>query len=189
MTEALAQARSSRIANTDRHAASRSIEALAREIGAACAGPEEAAPGRICSALGCALSDPALLEGVDLRPQPGGYARIPLHGDPQGRFTVLAIVWGADQFSPPHAHHTWCAYGVVRGPLQETLFAWDAARGRAEPRDTRLRQTGYVCHARAGLDQIHRLGNSGISPAVSIHVYGVGCERVGTDVNRTVPAA
>ena len=51
--------------------------------------------------------------------------------DPAGRFTLLSIVWGPGQFSPPHAHDTWCAYAVAENTLTETLYAFDAASGKA----------------------------------------------------------
>ena len=41
-------------------------------------------------------------------------------------------------------------------------------------------------HAAAGLDQIHKLGNPGTRPAISIHVYGVERDRIATHVNRAV---
>jgi len=51
---------------------------------------------------------------------------------------------------------------------------------------TDIRPPGYGCFAHAGLDQIHRLGNSGAETAISIHVYGVDAARVRTHVNRVV---
>ena len=106
--------------------------------------------------------------------------------DPAGRFTIVAIVWGRGQFSPIHAHHTWCAYAVHENALEETLYDWDGESAAALPARTEVRSPGYGCYAHAGLDQIHRLGNSGSRPAISIHVYGVERERVGTHVNKVV---
>ena len=53
----------------------------------------------------------------------------------------------------------------------------------------RLREPGYACFAPAGLEQIHRLGNAGGVPAISIHAYGVEGSRVGTHVNRLMDVA
>ena len=88
-----------------------------------------------------------------------------------------------------HAHHTWCGYAVYENPLHETLFRFDPAQGKAEPVRTEVRVPGYSCYAGAGLDQIHRLGNSGPRPAISIHAYGVERERIATHVNRVVDVA
>jgi predicted metal-dependent enzyme (double-stranded beta helix superfamily) len=165
------------------------IGALAAEISAACFEAAENKAERIKAALARAVADPRLLSAEQRTPAADCYARHVIYSDPAGRFTVLAIVWGPGQFSPPHAHHTWCAYAVHEGPLEETVFHWDEAAGRAEPLRTTERLPGYSCHAGAGLDQIHRLGNSGTRPAISIHVYGVERASIGTGVNRMVETA
>jgi predicted metal-dependent enzyme (double-stranded beta helix superfamily) len=161
---------------------------LAAEISAACDEPG-AMRQRIRAALARTVAIPQLLHPDQRMPQSGCYARHVLHSDPAGRFTIVAIVWGAGQFSPAHAHHTWCAYAVYEKTLEETVFAWNAATDQAEPVRTEIRPAGYCCFSVAGLDQIHRLGNSGPDCAISIHVYGVEGERVATHVNRQVDVA
>jgi predicted metal-dependent enzyme (double-stranded beta helix superfamily) len=141
---------------------------------------------RIVAALQQAAAWPDLLAADQRCPQAHGYARHLIHGDPSGRFTIVAIVWRPGQFSPIHAHHAWCAYAICEGTLQETLYAWDPDGGRARPVRTDDRPAGYGCYARAGLDRIHRLGNAGAETAISIHAYGVERERVATHVNRVV---
>ena len=98
-------------------------------------------------------------------------------------------MWGPGQFSPPHAHHAWCAYAVRSGVLNETLYAYDDATGLARPSRVATRTAGHACFADGGLDQIHRLGNAGSEPAISIHVYGVARDRIATHVNRIVEVA
>ena len=165
------------------------LGALVREVASACDGPPAAMQPRLTAALAAAAADPALVTAAQCRPQAECYARHVLYGDPDGRFTVLALVWRPGQFSPPHAHHTWCAYAVRAGALSETLYAFDGATSTARPLREAARTAGYVCFAEAGLDQIHRLGNSGAEPAMSIHVYGVARERVATHVNRMLEVA
>jgi predicted metal-dependent enzyme (double-stranded beta helix superfamily) len=165
------------------------IGELAAGISFACCVELADMPGRIRLALARAAADPALLGEADRRPQAEGYARRVIYADPAGRFTILAIVWAAGQFSPAHAHHTWCAYAVYDGELEETLFRWNPASEVAEPLRTQGRSSGYSCFAEAGLDQIHSLGNSSAHPAISIHVYGVERERITTHVNRLVDSA
>ncbi|HEY1541988.1 MAG TPA: cysteine dioxygenase family protein [Xanthobacteraceae bacterium] len=162
------------------------LRELARIVERACDGPPSRMAGRIAPALSAAAAEPGLLAAGQCQARTDTYARHVLYGDPAGRFTVLALVWGTSQFSPPHAHHAWCAYAVRAGVLDETLFAYDAAAGMARPVRTATRTAGYACFAHGGLDQIHRLGNAGVAPAISIHVYGVGRERIATDVNRLV---
>jgi len=162
---------------------------LVRALVRACDAPAARMAERIVPALAAAAADPAIVAAGQCRPQAGCYARHVLYADPDGRFTVLALVWDAGQFSPPHAHHAWCAYAVRTGMLTETLFAYDDAAGLARPSRVAARAAGYACFAHGGLDQIHRLGNAGAEPAISIHVYGVARDRIATHVNRIVEVA
>ncbi|MCX7310794.1 MAG: cysteine dioxygenase family protein [Alphaproteobacteria bacterium] len=165
-----------------------SLGALAVEISLACADAVDMEP-RIRAALERAAADPDLLTAEQREPKEDCYARHVVYSDPFGRFTILAIVWGAGQFSPTHAHDTWCAYAVHDGPLRETVYALDATRSKAKPICTTVRNPGYSCFAGAGLEQIHRLGNAGTTPAISIHVYGVERQRISTHVNRVLEIA
>src|SRR4029079_15665269 len=99
---------------------------------AACGEPLDAMGARIKAALARAVSDPGLLSPEQGEPKPGCYARHVLYSDPAGRFTILSIVWDRGQFSPAHAHHTWCAYAVLENPLDETVYRFDPAAAKAE---------------------------------------------------------
>lgn len=160
--------------------------ALMAEIGAACDGPPEAMGERITRALGAIAAIPGLLSAELRAPRAGCYARHPIASDPAGRFTLLSLVWSPGQFSPPHAHDTWCAYAVVENQLSETLYDFDPRSGSATASGAAYREPGYACFAPAGLEQIHRLGNGGDVPAISLHVYGVDGSRVATHVNRLI---
>jgi predicted metal-dependent enzyme (double-stranded beta helix superfamily) len=164
-----------------------SIGVLAAEISAACDSPGDMG-ARIRKALERAVAYPDLLAPEHRATSTQCYARHVLYSDPLGRFTVLAIVWDAGQFSLPHAHETWCSYAVQDGSLRETLYSFEPASGKAKPLGSKVRDPGYSCFAGAGLDQIHRLGNPGTSPAISIHAYGVSRERISTHVNRVLEA-
>jgi predicted metal-dependent enzyme (double-stranded beta helix superfamily) len=162
------------------------LAALMAEIGEACDGPASLMGDRLAAALRSAAANPTLLAPERRAPRPDCYARHVIASDPAGRFTLLSIVWAPGQFSPPHAHDTWCAYAVVDNALTETLFEFDAVSDKAVSSGVSLRQPGYACFAPAGLEQIHRLGNAGDVPAISLHAYGVERARVGTHVNRLV---
>ena len=165
------------------------IARLALDVAAALDGPSAPFGVGIKSALARAVTDPDLLSCDQRQPKSGCYARHVLHSDPDGRFTILAIVWDSGQFSPAHAHDTWCGYAVLENALDETVFRYNADVAKAEVLRTEVREPGYSCFADAGLDQIHRVGNSGSRPAISIHVYGVERERIATHVNRLVDVA
>ena len=93
--------------------------------------------------------------------------------------TAEALVWRPRQMSPVHGHQTWCAFGVHRGWLAETLFSsGPVARGCVQ------RWVGDVGHAGADPDSVHRLANLGTETAISIHVYGAPYDRRGEQVNQ-----
>jgi predicted metal-dependent enzyme (double-stranded beta helix superfamily) len=165
------------------------VALLMAEIGDACDGPAHAMGDRIAHALRVAAAMPDLLTPGLRVPRNGCYARHTIAADPAGRFTLLSIVWGPGQFSPPHAHDAWCAYAVAENTLTETLYEFDAQSGNAVAADTAQREPGYACFAPAGLEQIHRLGNASGVGAISLHAYGVEGSRVGTHVNRLMDVA
>ncbi len=75
---------------------------------------------------------------------------------------------------------------MVENPLDETLYDFEPRSGKATASGAACREPGYACFAPAGLEQIHRLGNAGDVPAISLHVYGVDGSRVATHVNRLI---
>lgn len=162
------------------------LEILVERLDAACAGPTDALQAEVLTALAQAIKDPDLLSEGQRAARPDGYTRHVLHTDPRGRFTVVSLVWSAGQFSPVHGHHTWCGYGVVAGSLREEMYTWAPSRKVATVASIRDRNAGALSFAYAGLEEVHRLGNSGPERAVSVHVYGVDGPRVGSHVNRLV---
>jgi predicted metal-dependent enzyme (double-stranded beta helix superfamily) len=151
--------------------------ALARLVAAADAACLTDAPQ---AALAPLLADPALLDGVALAPCAERYARHLLHADPRGRYTLLALLWRPGQMSPVHAHHVWCAFGVVSGVLTEHHFAPGEP---PRPTGCRLLHPGDACQGPGAPHLIHRLGNCGTAPAVSIHAYGAAWDAAGRGVN------
>jgi hypothetical protein len=170
------------------------LPGLAGEIELACMGQADLVPYAVRQALNDGLADAqdAAQLGTLLGSMPRSeqtYTRHILHADPMGRFTVVALIWGAQQFSPVHAHHTWCAYRVLEGELTESHYEWDRTAQQAYLFNKVIRTAGQSVCGHAGMELIHRLGNSGCAPAVSIHVYGVDSGRVGSHVNRVLPWA
>ncbi len=159
----------------------------------ACREAPDLVPYRVRQALNRALTQ-ALVPGVvagllNLPRAEQTYSRHILHADPQGRFTVVGLVWAPGQFSPLNPHYTWWAFPVLSGVLSETHYAWDAAAGHAYPFNSMARIAGQSVCGHAGLELIHRLGNASHDdpePAVSLHVYGIDAERVSTHVNRVL---
>lgn len=159
------------------------IADLAAEVAAALRLPVASQGERIAGALRRAVLGADLLAPAHTRPGSDCYARHVLHADEDGRFTILALAWAPGQGSPVHAHRTWCAFAVRQGMLRETLFAFDRTAPGALAMAEHERQPGYAAFAPPGLERGHRLVNAGPETAVSIHVYGVGGDRIATDVN------
>jgi predicted metal-dependent enzyme (double-stranded beta helix superfamily) len=140
------------------------------------------------AALAQAAADPALLSDAQRESSDACYRRHLLAADPHGRYAIAALVWMPGQASPVHAHHTWCGYAVIEGTLTETVYDWDASADCALPVREQPRDAGAVSFTRAGRTGIHRLGNAGDAPAISLHLYGVAGEQMSTHVNDIVRA-
>ncbi|WP_420995910.1 cysteine dioxygenase [Cupriavidus sp. 30B13] len=120
---------------------------------------------------------------------PHGYVRYLVHADPLARYSAMLLVWRPGQHSPVHGHQTWCAYRVLQGTLHERHYRWDAQAQRARQCGEMSRTVGDTFSVPAGLRHIHALGNDGDEVAVSLHIYGVDQEHIGSGVNLLVDAA
>lgn len=116
--------------------------------------------------------DPPFLE-----PAPDRYARRLMHRAPDGRYTVIAMVWGVGQGTPLHDHAgTWCVECVYRGKIRVTSFSVHG--GDPEKDIVRFEQESVIM---AGVGEAgalippfeyHKIENPAATPAVTIHVYG-----------------
>ena len=112
-----------------------------------------------------------------LRPAPDRYARRLMHRDPQGRYTVLVMVWGPGQATPLHDHAgTWCVECVYREKIQVTSYSVHGG----DP-ETDVVQFSEEKVIRAGVGEAgalippfeyHVIANPGDTPAITLHVYG-----------------
>src|SRR5262245_57902858 len=46
---------------------------------------------------------------------PDDYRSHTLHVEPDGSFSIIALVWRPGQATRIHDHVTWCAFGVIQG--------------------------------------------------------------------------
>ena len=53
---------------------------------------------------------------------PDGYRSHTLHVEPDGSFSIVALVWRPGQVTRIHDHVTWCVFGVIQGIEHEELF-------------------------------------------------------------------
>jgi 3-mercaptopropionate dioxygenase len=112
-----------------------------------------------------------------------GYRSYPLHTEPDGSFSVVALVWQPGQVTAIHDHVTWCVFGVIQGVEHEELFTLDEERGCLVEAGAKANATGEVSRF-APPGDVHRVRNVGDDTAISIHVYGTDVSRIGSSVRR-----
>ena len=107
-----------------------------------------------------------------------------LHVEPDGAFSIVAIVWRPGQRTSIHDHLTWCVVGVVHGAETEELFSLCENGARLTRVGTTVNRVGEVVGF-APPGDIHRVANTGSENAISIHIYGSDIRRVGSSVRRS----
>jgi predicted metal-dependent enzyme (double-stranded beta helix superfamily) len=124
------------------------------------------------------LPSPDVLTADERVGSPDGYRSHTLHVEPDGSFSIVALVWRPGQVTRIHDHVTWCVFGVIQGVEHEELFDSELNLiGRSD------NQIGDVSGF-APPGDIHRVHNTGGTTAISIHVYGTDVTRVGSSVRR-----
>jgi 3-mercaptopropionate dioxygenase len=130
------------------------------------------------------LPGPDILTRAEREGSPDGYVCHVLHTEPDGSFSVCALVWRPGQMTPIHDHVTWCVVGVVQGAEYEELFALRDGGTALQAVGRRVNHPGDV-GGFAPPGDIHRVRNHGRDVAISVHVYGADIPRLGNSVRRT----
>ena len=115
-----------------------------------------------------------------------GYQSHLLHAEPDGSFSVAAMVWLPGQQTPIHDHVAWCVTAVLAGCEHEEVFALTGGGRALRLADRNANPPGTVTGF-APPGDIHRVRNSGGGVAVSMHVYGADISRLGTSIRREYP--
>jgi 3-mercaptopropionate dioxygenase len=129
------------------------------------------------------LPTPDVLTNEQRVGDPRGYRSYPLHIEPDGTFSVVALVWRPGQVTPIHDHVTWCVFAVIQGMEHEELYEFDEERDCLVEAGTKTNDAGDVSGF-APPGDIHRVRNVGDDTAISIHVYGTDVSRIGSSVRR-----
>jgi predicted metal-dependent enzyme (double-stranded beta helix superfamily) len=133
---------------------------------------------RVADELRRNLPGPDVLTATQRLGSPDGYRSHTLHVEPDGSFSIVALVWRPGQLTRIHDHVTWCVFGVIQGVEHEELFDADLSLlGRSENR------TGDVSGF-APPGDIHRVHNTSETTAISIHIYGTDITRIGSSARR-----
>jgi 3-mercaptopropionate dioxygenase len=162
------------------------FEALVTAIRAVVRGGADAdrTAQRVAAELQRHLPSPDLLTAEQRIGDPDGYRSHVLHAEPDGCFSIVALVWRPGQSTPIHDHVTWCVFGVIQGIEYEELFTLDEDRGCLVEAGSSMNRTGEVSGF-APPGDIHRVRNAGAETAISIHVYGTDVAKLGSSVRRS----
>ncbi len=129
------------------------------------------------------LPSPDVLTAEQRIGDPERYCSHVLHIEPDGAFSIVALVWRPGQVTTIHDHVTWCVFGVIEGVEYEELFRLDDERGCLLAAGSNANLTGDVSGF-APPGDIHRVRNVGVDTAISIHIYGTDVARIGSSVRR-----
>ena len=124
------------------------------------------------------LPGPGVLSPEQRLGSPAGAVSHTLHVEPDGSFSVTAVVWRAGQLTRIHDHTTWCVFGVIQGVEHEDVY--DADLNLVGQNDNLVGDVNGF----APPGDIHRVHNTGEETAISIHVYGTDVTRIGSSVRR-----
>jgi predicted metal-dependent enzyme (double-stranded beta helix superfamily) len=137
----------------------------------------------VAAALERHLPSPSILTEEQRSGDAETYKSEVLYSEPDGSFSIVALVWRPGQVTPIHDHVTWCVFGVIQGMECEELFELNEQGTCLVEAGDRVNTTGEVSGF-APPGDIHRVRNGGDLTAISIHIYGTDVSRIGSSVRR-----
>lgn len=144
-------------------------------------------PFRVAERLPKLLKDPHLLNSDQRESSAHSYRRHILYVDPDGRFSICAVVWEPGQTTPALDHPCWWVVGVYEGELREACYR------RLNGRDgtPRLMPTGVTHHRSRDVTyldlpgkNLHRFDNPTKEEAISLHIYGADIRSSGSSIGQ-----
>ena len=124
------------------------------------------------------LPTPDVLTAEQRLGSPDRYCDHTLYIEPDGSFSIIAVIWRPGQATRIHDHVTWCAVGVIQGVEHEDLY--DADLNLIGHNENHVGDVSGF----APPGDIHRVHNTEETTAISIHVYGTDLNRIGSSVRR-----
>jgi 3-mercaptopropionate dioxygenase len=137
----------------------------------------------VADALREHLLPPESLPADQLAGERGTYRSHRLHVEPDGSFSMLAIIWQPGALTRIHDHVTWCVFGILAGVEYEDLYTLSDDGTALIEAGTNPSPAGEVTGF-APPGDIHRVRNVGDSTAVSLHIYGTDLDRIGSSARR-----
>jgi predicted metal-dependent enzyme (double-stranded beta helix superfamily) len=118
------------------------------------------------------------------------YRQHVVHVHPEGRYSLVALVWRPGQATPIHDHRCWCVVGVLEGEEEERRYRLVEHDGEHV-----LVLTGTGRHGQGAIsslvppdENIHQVSNSSGDLTLSLHVYGADIARCGSSINHVFDA-
>lgn len=118
---------------------------------------------------------PGFLPERFTKTSPQNYARRLVYADPQGRFTVMAMVWDKEQGTPLHDHDgLWVVECVYAGRMFVTNYAYEGLKDGLHQFSEQYSEFGVPGEAdyRIPPFEHHVLRNAQDAPSVTLHVFG-----------------
>jgi 3-mercaptopropionate dioxygenase len=137
----------------------------------------------VAAELGRNLPGAEILTEEEQAGEPDDYRCHVLHVEPDGSFSVTAMVWRPGQVTPIHDHVTWCVFGVIQGAEYEQLYALADDQSHLVEVGRNRNDVGEVSGF-APPGDIHRVRNYGDGVAISLHIYGADITRLGSSIRR-----
>jgi predicted metal-dependent enzyme (double-stranded beta helix superfamily) len=137
----------------------------------------------VASELERHLPSPSMLTPEQRAGDPQTFRSHVLHSEPDGSFSIVALVWLPGQMTRIHDHVTWGAFAVIQGVEFEEVFRLDEGDGCLIEAGNTINTKGHVSGF-APPGDIHRVRNPGNGIAISIHVYGTDVSRLGSGARR-----
>ncbi|MDQ6625509.1 MAG: cysteine dioxygenase, partial [Verrucomicrobiota bacterium] len=125
------------------------------------------------------------LAADQLAPDETKYCQHILHVEPDGSFSIVALVWLPGQCTAVHDHVSWCVVGVHLGDEHETVY--ELRDNEDVPHLIEIgRCINPACSVATLLPpgDIHQVANGGNGVAVSLHVYGADIRVLGSSIRR-----
>jgi 3-mercaptopropionate dioxygenase len=137
----------------------------------------------VASQLERHLPSPSILTAEQRAGDASTFQSHVLHSEPDGSFSIVALVWRPGQMTRIHDHVTWGAFAVIQGAEYEELFILYEEGACLLEAGSTVNATGDVSGF-APPGDIHRVRNPGNRTAISIHIYGTDVSRLGSSVRR-----
>ncbi|MGH3244535.1 MAG: cysteine dioxygenase [Spirillospora sp.] len=171
--------------NTLTAASTTDLDVLVSAVRAAVARPADwrGTASNVADALRENMPSPELLTPGQLAGERGTFGSHRLHVEPDGSFSMVAIVWQPGARTRIHDHVTWCVFGVLTGVEYEDLYTLSEDGTALIEAGSNRTPTGDVSGF-APPGDIHRVRNTSDSVAVSLHIYGTDLNRIGSSARR-----